>query len=101
MKNLVIFIFCCFGCGNIQGQEKQKTLSPIDPLASKETRLLFRNLVNLQGTMFGHQDDLDYGIHWKEVAERSDVKEVSGDYPAVFGWEIGTLNLDIPMSWIR
>src|SRR5690606_35619646 len=38
-------------------------------------------------------DDLAYGAHWRYEPGRSDVKEVTGDYPAVYGWDIGHLEL--------
>ena len=41
--------------------------------------------------MFGHQDDLAYGVGWKYVPGRSDVKEACGDYPAMYGWDISGL----------
>ena len=50
--------------------------------------------------MFGHQDDPVYGHSWKWDKGRSDVLEVTGEYPAVMGWDLGgmeigdTLNLD-------
>lgn len=47
-----------------------------------------------KGILFGHQDDLAYGIGWKYIKGASDVKRVSGDYPALFGWELGGLELD-------
>ena len=48
--------------------------------------------------MFGHQDDLAYGVNWKYVTGNSDIKEVTGDYPAVYGWELGQLELDSPAN---
>ena len=42
-----------------------------------------------KGILFGHQDDLAYGIGWEYVEGESDVKRVAGDYPALFGWELG------------
>jgi len=41
--------------------------------------------------MFGHQDALSYGLNWKYKDEPGacDVEKVCGDYPAVFGWDIG------------
>lgn len=44
--------------------------------------------------MYGHQDDLMYGHTWKIDENeteflRSDVKEVSGKYPAVYGLDLG------------
>jgi hypothetical protein len=73
-----------------------KAQNPIDPLASKQTKNLFFNLMKLKnkGIMFGHQDDVAYGVGWKYISGKSDVKEVAGDYPAVYGFELGRLELD-------
>jgi len=40
---------------------------PSDKLATKEAVNLYRNLRKLlnKGVMFGHQDDLAYGVGWK------------------------------------
>jgi len=78
---------------------KNKTIAdilPIDKQATKETVNLYNNLKKLtkKGIMFGHQDDLAYGVNWKYVPGKSDIKEVTGDYPAVYGWELGHLELD-------
>jgi len=68
---------------------------PTDKKATKETVNLYRNLMKLQHEkiMFGHQDDLAYGQNWFYEEGRSDVKDVVGDYPAVYGWELGHLEL--------
>jgi len=62
-----------------------------DKLASKETVNLYANLKQLasKGFMFGHQDDLAYGVGWKYKDGHSDVKDVAGDFPAVYGWDLG------------
>ncbi len=69
---------------------------PSDAKATKETRRLYQNLFKLKtkGVMFGHQDDLAYGVGWKDEDGRSDIKSVAGDYPAVYGWDLGHLELD-------
>ena len=74
---------------------------PSDKEATKETIALYRNLKKLlnKGFMFGHQDDLAYGVGWKydastSSAGRSDIKDVTGDYPAVYGFELGRLEID-------
>lgn len=71
---------------------------PTDPLATKETVALYNNLKRLlsKGIMFGHQDALAYGVDWKYVPGRSDVKDLVGDYPAVYGWELGNLEYNFP-----
>ena len=48
--------------------------------------------------MFGHQDDPAYGVGWKYETGRSDIKDVTGDYPAVYGFELGHLEIDHPVS---
>lgn len=69
---------------------------PADKKATKETIHLYQHLRQLRqkGIMFGHQDDLAYGVGWKYQDGRSDIKDVTGDYPAVYGWELGHLELD-------
>ena len=73
-----------------------QSITPCDIAATKETCLLYKNLNRLKqrGFMFGHQDDLAYGVNWKYETGRSDVKDVTGDYPAVYGWELGHLEID-------
>ena len=80
-------------------------LLPADPAATPETRMLLANLHRLlrKGVMFGHQDDLAYGLdksgqRWVGDANRSDVKSVTGSYPAVYGWELGHVELDSARS---
>ncbi len=74
----------------------KKLILPIDKSATKETVYLFNNLKAMakKGVMFGHQDALAYGVNWKYQPNRSDVKDVTGDYPAVIGWELGHLEID-------
>ncbi|MEM6770607.1 MAG: glycosyl hydrolase [Bacteroidota bacterium] len=57
--------------------------------------------------LFGQQDALAYGVHWKDYhAFRTDVHDVCGKHPAVFGWDLGRLgqpaNLDgVPFHRMR
>ncbi|RYY32127.1 MAG: beta-mannosidase [Sphingobacteriaceae bacterium] len=69
---------------------------PSDKNATPETVMLYQNLSRLlnKGIMFGHQDDLAYGVGWKNEAGRSDIKDVTGTYPAVYGWDLGHLERD-------
>lgn len=68
-----------------------------DPQVTSETLALYANLIRLQNqnkVLFGHQDDLAYGVEWKYEKGRSDVKDVTGEYPAVYGWDLGGLERD-------
>lgn len=64
--------------------------------------------------LYGHQDDLSYGHAWvvtdveNDPLTRSDVKDVTGHYPAVLGFDLGGIergdscNLDgVPFDLIR
>jgi mannan endo-1,4-beta-mannosidase len=64
---------------------------PIDAKATEQTKALNTNLKRIAevGVMFGHQEDLAYGVGWSNSPGRSDVKEVCGSYPAVHGWDVG------------
>lgn len=65
----------------------------VDAEATRETRGLVANLRSVaeDQVLFGHQDDLAYGVEWWDEPGGSDVRAVTGAYPAVFGWEIGRL----------
>lgn len=78
-------------CGG--GQEA--VLTPAESLLVRLSEIVEKGQV-----MYGHQDDLMYGHTWKledDAPEfvKSDVKEVCGHYPAVFGMDLG----GIEMGW--
>ena len=54
-----------------------------------ETKNLFYNMHRLSNTgcMVGHHDGLAYGVNWNRELGRSDYKDVTGHYPAMFGWD--------------
>lgn len=69
--------------------------STADPLATRKTQNLYKNLLkNLpEGILFGHQDDLAYGMGWEYVPGKSSTRDAVGEYPAMYGWELGNLEL--------
>lgn len=109
MKRLLV----CFGLmpivlsGKVQGQEL------IDKRATKKSRALYSNLqkISHQGLLFGHQDDDAYGTKWKALPGRSDVKDVTGSFPAVHGWDVAklgswkfnldTVDFEMMRGWIK
>jgi beta-mannanase len=94
-KKLFVFFAIAFIHLSLAAQD-----FPADKKATKETAALYRNLKKLlsEGIMFGHQDDLAYGVGWKYERGRSDIKDVTGDYPAVYGFELGRLEIDQPVN---
>jgi mannan endo-1,4-beta-mannosidase len=90
----LLFVTFCVA----QRADNTAHLSLSDKKATPETVVLYRKLqqATLLGYLFGHQDDLAYGVNWKYEPQRSDTKAVVGDYPAVYGWDIAGLENDKP-----
>lgn len=67
----------------------------IDSTATNETKNLYTNLQKtaLIGVLFGQQDAMASGVNWKNERGRSDMKAIVGEYPAVFGWDVGKLEV--------
>ncbi len=97
-------VFCfglsaCNDAGSTSKEPESPGASPedrlVDSRATPSTRALWINLNDLrvEGFLFGHQDSLAYGVEWQDESGRSDIKDVTGDYPAVYGWDIGNLEL--------
>lgn len=113
MIKRVLVLFVCIIIG-ISCSSKAQTYNTKSSLSDKkvtpETLNFYQNLIKLnqKGILFGHQDNLAYGVNWKYEEGRSDVKEVTGDYPAVYGWDLAGLerksenNIDgIPFDKMR
>ncbi len=97
---------------DILSENKPDNLILADADATPETFALFYNLKKLAPDfiLFGHQDATAYGIGWKNEDLRSDVHDVCGYFPALYGWDIGkigsevnidTVNFERMKFWIR
>lgn len=81
------------------------------PLHSNEAQTLINQLNSSRekGTLFGQEDTLAYGIGWKTTPDKawnSDVYRSSGQFPAIYGWDLGHVttnkNIDgVPFEHIR
>lgn len=103
MNRLIVWWIILLMSGIVSfGADGNATSTPklADPLATAETKALYRNLHKLarEGLLFGHQDTLAYGVGWKADPNGldSDVYRVCGKFPAVFGWDIG--HIDTPRN---
>lgn len=86
----------------------------VDSKPSKQVKKLHKKLfyISKKGFAVGHQDATSYGIGWKQAdfpdIIKSDVNDILGDFPAVYGFDIGRIehsadnNLDdIPFTTMR
>ena len=80
-------------CAEKKASEEKVTSNLIDQNATKETHQLYNQLKEMssQSLMFGMHDAMGYGVGWSNDDRRCDVKDVCGDYPAVFSWDFLTM----------
>ena len=111
MKNYLMIasvVLLTIACGN----NKQKAEDPIgDSGRTLRTEQLLNHLIAYGDStvyLFGHHDDTVYGIGWDGDEDRSDVKSVCNDYPALLSFDLGhielgdSVNLDgVPFNRIR
>ena len=83
----IVFSFLLVFIGNaVFGQ--------IDTKATKETKALYNNLKKLSKNyiLFAHQHATEYGHGWSGDENRSDVKSVTGSFPAMVGVDFSGLS---------
>jgi len=88
--------------GHVTGAEKAVARA-IDPQATPETVALFQRLraQSSKGVLFGHQDTSAYGVGWRGDKNRSDIKDVCGDWPVVYGWDLGDSHKSVNLDGVR
>lgn len=108
MKVLLIFtafvlLYSCVPSYNSVKFQESLGVDLVDPSANKETVLLFYNLMNLSTNhiIFGHQHSTMYGVKWLEGKNRSDVKDVTGSFPGLYGWDFDDFNWAIDEDGVR
>ncbi len=109
MKNVIILIAIVAAFAACR-PERRHLLEPSGRQISDEAMQLRQQITDIayRGYMIGHHDDPIYGIGWNLDEDRSDIKSVCGDYPALMSFDLGhielgrTHNLDsVPFDRIR
>ncbi|MCC8117828.1 MAG: glycoside hydrolase family 26 protein [Bacteroidales bacterium] len=105
MKNylpIALAALALASCGKKQ-QAEPEPLTPAQTLIERLQGFQDKGII-----AFGHHDDTAYGYRWAYVADSSDVKNVTGDYPAIMNWDLGLIEwncakeLDsVPFDFIR
>lgn len=76
----------------------------VDQKLSRATKRLHKRLflTSKKGIILGHQDSPGYGVGWKydetTQAFDSDVYKTTGDFPGVYGFDLGHIELDKPYN---
>ncbi len=110
------FIFfigvACYYKNNSNDINSKIDIKLVDKNATTETKALFYNLnkIATKYTLFGQQDATACGVGWKNEDLRSDINDVCGSFPSIYGWDIGkvgsrcnadSINFDRIKFWIK
>lgn len=91
MKNIIclLFLLSAFSIKSLASD-----VELIDKQATAKTNALFANLKKIENegkVLFGQQDATLYGRTWQGDKDRSDVKDLCGDHPAVIGLDFASV----------
>lgn len=97
-------VMSLLGCSKAVKTTAENTRS----IESKQMLDILHKLPQQKQFMFGHHDDPVYGIGWDGDLNRSDVKSVCGDYPAMMSFDLGRMEIygdktldNVPLDRIR
>ena len=98
MKNMKLITMCATALAISACASQPKAETPAEALLARLSEQISENRI-----MFGHQDTYLYGHSWKVEADqtefnRSDVHDVIGQYPALYGMDLGGIELDSPLN---
>jgi mannan endo-1,4-beta-mannosidase len=98
MKNMKLITMCATALAFSACASQPKAETPAEALLARLSEQISEKKI-----MFGHQDTYLYGHSWKVEADqtefnRSDVHDVIGQYPALYGMDLGGIELDSPLN---
>lgn len=101
MSNIVFKYYFLIACVVLGVLPLTAQTFPADHLATAETVSLYNKMKELvrRGPLFGHQDTFASGVNWKDSLGKSDIKDITGDYPAVLGWDLGKIEVGAKMNF--
>ena len=87
-------------CVNYEKGVNAPDFGLIDKQATLKTRYLYANLslYTQDNLIFGMHDATGYGVGWKGDDDRSDVKDVCGDFPALYSWDMNKITRKIELD---
>ncbi|MBO0321050.1 beta-mannosidase [Muricauda sp. CAU 1633] len=96
---LLVLLVSAVSCKPLYNAGYEKT-PMVDKKLSPPTKRLHKKLflTSKKGIILGHQDSPGYGVGWKYDAAvhafESDVQKATGDFPGVYGFDLGHIELD-------
>lgn len=90
-------------CATFESRVNTVPVNMVDKKATKQTRYLYLNLKNQmhRALLFGMQHATGYGVGWTNDDDRSDIKDVCGDFPAIYGEEMRDIIQGVEVARFR
>lgn len=90
-------------CSIFESRVNTLSVNIADKNANKQTRYLYLNLQDLmhRGLLFGMHDATGYGVGWTGDDDRSDVKDVCGDFPAIYSEDLNNVTRGSSIDRVR
>lgn len=90
-------------CVTFESKVITESVGIIDSDATRETRYLYTNLKKIASDymIFGMHDVTGYGVGWSGDDDRSDVKDVCGSYPAMYGEDMNKIARNVDVERVR
>jgi len=90
-------------CSIFESKVNAQYVEIVDNVANKQTRYLYLNLQDQmdKALLFGMHDATGYGVGWLGDDDRSDVKDVVGDYPAVYSEDLNNITRGTEIDRMR
>ena len=90
-------------CSTFESLVHTVPVNIVDPHANKQTRYLYLNLKNQmdRSLLFGMHHATGYGVGWTDNDDRSDIKDVCGDFPAIYGEEMRDVQVGSQVERLR
>ena len=94
MKSGILMLAAGLLLSSCAGTKKEKNEEPTTTTPAESLIVRLDSTSKSGRFFFGHHDDTAYGHEWKYVPGKSDVKDVTGEYPGLMNWDLGLIELD-------
>ncbi len=94
MRTLLVTAAAAILLSGCSGNKKEKTQEAESTTPAQTLIALLDSTVSTGHFYYGHHDDPAYGHDWKYLEGRSDVRDMTGEYPGLMSWDLGMLELD-------
>lgn len=94
MRSIIFTLAAGLFLSACSGSKKEQTQEIESPTPAQTLIALLDSTAKSGHFYFGHHDDTAYGHDWKYEKGKSDIKDMTGEYPGLMSWDLGMLEYD-------